>query len=222
MKVFKNPFIFFFILIFLIGVNCKSKFSLKSFKVGSSSKYSIYLEMPGGQIATGKAETIISPWRKLGNQKVLPSKVIFNYAGQEAISFSFYSEDKDGIFLYAQQGLGDVEPKIIQGKMYAVKFPLKVGLSWEYSNDKGEKFQSLIVEEELVTVPAGDYNCFKIESKGKKDINGKIRNFKSYDWMDSRGGAIKGYIEFEEYDYLVSAKSFKTKMTTQLLSKSEK
>lgn len=215
MKFFKISFVFILAFALLALINCETKVSLKSLKKGTILNYigsMKKISMLGEKSAFLDCEMSIYPLRKMGRQKVLPVKLTIN----NITGFAFYAEDKNGIFIYAKQMPQDIEPKKVQGKNYTLKHPLKIGNSWQYSNDKGENLRYSIVKEEEITVPAGSFRCLKLKIVGKKEINGKIENYKGYQWIDSSGITKKEYIEYEERNNLFGRATYK--MLLQLSS----
>ena len=53
------------------------------------------------------------------------------------------------------------------------EFPLKVGAKWKYSSPPGERFwyqsHHEVVAFETITVPAGTYECFRLEGENRYD-----------------------------------------------------
>jgi hypothetical protein len=193
----KQKLFAFTLMLIMLIVYCEAKISLNSFKVGAMWKYESLYEMEDIGTLTGEMEKSILPWRKIGNQKVLPWKysvsLIVLGTKQNMTVFYYMAEDEHGIYSYARQGPEDLEPELIQGKEYRYKHPIKVGNSWDYSNDNGEYFRCSIIAEEEITVPAGNFKCFKFEYVGKEEIEGELFAYKEYDWVTSSGVTIKSY-----------------------------
>jgi len=188
--------------------------SLQSIKVGSVSKFACTAEKSGSMfglddsVGSFSLEVTILPWRDLNGQKVL----VYKQDMDGKVSFTFMAEDSEGIYTYAEQGPTDAEPILVPGKRYDIKYPIKVGNSWNYSNDKGENITSSIVAEEEVTVPAGNFKCLKIETVGKYNMDGQLANIKGLEWIVLNGDSIKSYIEWNDG-------TITYKITSQLSSK---
>ena len=83
-------------------------------------------------------------------------------------SFSFFASDDTGVYECARQSVDDVEPKMLSWPEYYLKYPLKVGASWDGGREAALKnaiipttttIESL---DETVTVPAGTFqHCVK-------------------------------------------------------------
>jgi len=184
----------------LLTVNCEAKEPIGFLKEGTVWKYVGMIK--NNSTTEGKnipvdMERAVYPKRKMGGQEIIPLKSTAN----NITTFTFYGEDADGIYIYAQQEPTDIEPEIIQGKHYILKYPLRIGNSWNYSNSKGENLQYSIVAEEKVIVPAGDFKCLKIKAAGKTDASGQITYLESYRWISSANGIIvKEYLDYNVYE----------------------
>lgn len=112
--------------------------------------------------------------RDLQGTKVVPQKAIID----EAIYFEFIAEDDSGIFVFAEQSKEDFDPKLKSYRDYFVKYPIKVGASWQvnasnvYVHSSGEKVPAVIkytiesLNDVVVTVAAGNFtNCLKVKSE---------------------------------------------------------
>lgn len=89
--------------------------------------------------------------------------------------------DKIGVYTLAGQKPSDVEPQIVKNINYEIKYPIKVGTSWQkelttYLLEKKidvsctRKIESL---KDTVTVPAGTFkNCLRMKTWGKRVIKG--------------------------------------------------
>lgn len=219
----KQKLLAFTLMLIMLVVSCEAKISLKSYKVGTTSKYVVSAKVTD---VSGKTNTVkmdleqeVLSWRKIGEQEVLTIKM----TSSEGVSFVFLAEDEYGIYAYAEQGSDDVEPILVEGKRYDFRHPLKVGNNWSYVNSKGENYTSTIVKEEEVTVPAGNFKCLKIESTGKKLIEGSMMTFTGATWIDSEGYEIKLYIKGKiPVTHLGETLHATMEMLIQLSSRSEK
>ena len=114
--------------------------------------------------------------RELRGKKVTPQKKENKEIPWGAIYtiFKFIAEDKNGIYQFAQQRPEDVEPKIFHDHNYIIKYPVKVGNSWQEIETSPLEPRIFIpikstIEsiDEVVTVPAGTFKeCLKIKSTG--------------------------------------------------------
>lgn len=209
----------------VLPVILKAQMQLKSIKPGTAyrydgaieikSDYSFIISREGPQPV--HCEVSIFPSRQMGSQDVYPIMQTFNNTS----SFLFLAEDEEGIYLYATQGPTDVEPLMVQGKCYTFKYPAEVGTTWEYKNDKGESFVSRIVARETVTVATGNYECLKIEQTGKRDFQGQMAIYKSYEWINLHGPTVKSYVEYQIKDTVIG-KPAKVTISLQLASELKK
>lgn len=189
-------FVLFFFLSFSVGSD--SYFPLSE---GMTWKYNISIDsMLGGQKELNF--TIINfPSRELEGKEVTPRKTDI----QEQIIFDFVINDANGIYSFADQGHNELEPKIRQTQTYYIKYPIKVGTTWEEiykTNLLAEKVSvttTSIIEsiDDVVTVSAGTFEkCLKIKSVGhiKKTIGvfGVVDiSIEQYNWYAPGVGFVK-------------------------------
>ena len=151
--------------------------------------------------------------RELKGKKVVPQKMTFlNQSG-----FSFITEDSSGIYEFASQGPGDVEPEIRSTPDYIIKYPIKVGTTWHHEAETSllKEKASLTVKstiesvDEAVTVPAGTFKgCVKVRARGatkKKQLGGGALgdaniSIERYEWFASGVGRIRLIVKEERRD----------------------
>jgi hypothetical protein len=203
MKFSKHLFLVSILIVSLVII-CPAQTLVKSFKAGTAYQYEgvmqvkseLFFANSGKGPQPLRSESVVYPARKIGDQEVLPIKQTLN----GLTSFQFLAEDKEGIYICAVQGPNDLEPKIMPGKRYSLKYPMEIGTAWDYRNERGEVINSRIAVKETVTVIAGNFECLKIEQAGKRDFQGQIANFKGYEWINLSGLTVKSYAEFQIKD----------------------
>lgn len=145
---------------------------------GRRWEYQILLKEGGGWYIgpeseiSGKQIITNFPQRELEGKKVTPQQVEDKVWGSSRISFWFYIEDQSGVYEFAHQKPGQIEPKIAHD--FIIKYPIKIGNSWqEIETSSFEPKISIPVEStiesinEVVTVPAGTFKvCLKIKAIG--------------------------------------------------------
>lgn len=199
--VFDTACVCFFLVVILSGCS-ESTETYYPLKEGRTWEYQM---SAGSMLGGGGTEKVIvtnfAP-RELKGKKVTPQKV--DAGGQSY--FTFISEDAEGIYEFATQPPGAVDPEIKTNPNYFLKYPIKVGTSWD---DKMET--SLLMEkvpvmlksviesiDEVVTVPAGTFKgCVKVKSMGttKKNLGAFMGaatiNVENYSWYAPGIGNIK-------------------------------
>jgi hypothetical protein len=109
--------------------------------------------------------------RKLKERMVVPQKM----SSGSNTEFSFMVSDKSGVYEYATQKPSDIEPEIKASPHYILKFPLKVGTSWDtehktaFLRERVKLTTTATIESvsEEVLVPAGSYsNCIHVKKTG--------------------------------------------------------
>ena len=168
-----------------------------------------------GPVSKMSGERIITnfPQRELKGEKVTPQQVEDKVRGSSHISFWFYIEDQSGVYEFAHQKPGQIEPKIAHD--FIIKYPIKIGYSWqETETSEFEPEISIPVEStiesinEVVTVPAGTFEgCLKIKTVGfaEKDTSGEwlpkqtVRIDREwYKWFAPGIGIIKVIVKEEK------------------------
>jgi len=153
----------------------------------------------GGGKTVETTVTNLAP-RELKGKKVIPQNI--EAAGQ--IQFSFIVQEVSGIYEFATQSPGDVEPKINQPPVYLIKHPIEVGKGWENKEKHPLMGDLLLLSgqdpfivvkyliegiDETVTVPAGTFNgCLKIKSVGSRKGEFAIEQ---YHWYAPGVGLVK-------------------------------
>ncbi len=181
----------FFVLVVLLGCS-KGSESYYPLKEGMTWEYR-YSSRSGGGLVTEQSETTkllvtnFAP-RELKGKEVTPQKM--DIGG--SIIFMFFTEDSNGIHRFAVQQSGAVEPEILPSSGYEIKYPIKVGTTW----DTGIKFTIESIDD-VVTVSAGTFKrCVKIKGIGasKKQVEtGGVANIRieNYYWFAPGVGLIK-------------------------------
>ncbi len=188
--------IHFLVLVVLLGCS-KGGESYYPLKEGITWEYHTSFRSEGTYVAE-KSETkkvVITNFaqRELKGKTVTPQKMDI----EGRILFCFIIEDSNGIYTFALQPSGAVEPVIAPFPAYKIKYPIKVGTTW----DAGIKLTIESIDE-VVTVSAGTFKgCVKIKGIGaiKKDFGDPIgvANIRSeiYDWYAPGVGLIKEIIK---------------------------
>jgi hypothetical protein len=113
------------------------------------------------------------------------------------------AKDAQGIYKFATQSPKDVSPKILKTPNYIIKYPIKIGTSWEIEarskllNDALVMLKATIEAiDDVVTVPAGTFkNCLRIKTEGvirKEELGNEIIvNIEGYRWYAPGVGFIK-------------------------------
>ena len=142
------------------------------------------------------------PQRDLSGRRVTPQKVDI---GQQS-HFSFVVSDQSGIYEYAHQPAGAVEPKILPTPSYYIKYPLKTGATWEGTTETNLLTKKVSISthttvesmDEAVTVPAGTFeHCVKTKTVGETSQNlgafmGTARvTVEEYSWFCPGVGMVK-------------------------------
>jgi len=168
-----------------------------------------------GPVSKMSGERILTnfPQRELKGEKVTPQQREDKVHGSSSISFYFYIKDQNGIYEFAHQKPGQVEPKIAYDII--IKYPIKIGNRWqETETSEFEPEISIPVEStiesinEVVTVPAGTFEgCLKIKTVGfaEKDTSGEWRpketvriDKECYTWFAPGIGIIKVILKEEK------------------------
>ena len=114
--------------------------------------------------------------RELRGLEVTPQRV--DIGGQS--HFLFVAGDQTGIYEYARQSAGAVEPEILPTPNYIIKHPLEPGGSWEGFTEtsllmnKSRMATRTTIEstDEAVTVPAGTFeHCLRTKTVGTTTYN---------------------------------------------------
>lgn len=104
--------------------------------------------------------------------------------GQQS-HFSFVISDQTGIYEYARQPAGAVDPEVLPIPSYSLKYPLKAEASWEGTREVNLPLEKVSLTtqtyieslEDVVTVPAGTFEqCVKTKTMDEtsKDLGGSI------------------------------------------------
>ncbi len=134
--------------------------------------------------------------RELKGKKVTPVKTDIDNQSY----FSFIADSAEGIYHFATQQPGDIKPKINASPIFSIKYPIKVGTSWDSKAATSMLHQNVpivvksVIEsiDDVVTVPAGTFKgCMKIKGIGKTNLGTVIINFESYSWNAPGVGNIK-------------------------------
>jgi hypothetical protein len=200
-----------------------AKFEVQIIEVSSSKDYFPldegrrweyqFLLKKGGGLYTGleseiSGEEIITnfPQRELEGKRVTPQQVNYILWGSSRTIFWFYIEDQSGVYEFAHQKAGQIEPEIAYDII--IKYPIKIGNSWQETETSAFKPEiSVPVEStiesinEIVTVPAGNFeDCLKIKTIGfAEKVTGewlgeeeRVRiDIESYKWFAPGIGEIK-------------------------------
>jgi ribosomal protein L40E len=155
----------------------------------------------GPESKTAKAMITNLTFRKLEGKIVIPQKCEFLEGGPKYEYFlTFVTKDTQGIYEFATQSSKDVSPKILKTPNYIIKYPIKIGTSWEVEAWNAPEILKMTIEaiDDVVTVPAGTFkNCLRIKGEGviKEFGNEIIVNIE--EWYVPGVGRIK-YIRKEK------------------------
>ena len=163
--------------VFLLCVSCSgSDRSLYPLEQGLSWEYQIAAGYMPGSSGGQRMNVTNLPQRELSGRKVTPQKL--DFVGQS--NFDFIVSDQTGIYSYASQSAGAVEPEILAIPSYLLKYPLEDGALWEGATEtvmldyKVRIATTTTVEsiDEAVTVPAGTFeHCVKTKTMGERSEN---------------------------------------------------
>jgi len=162
----------------------------------------------GPERKTGKIMVTNLAPRKLEDKIVIPRKWDIlkdetNTSTNITYFFSFIGKDVQGIYEFAFQSPEDVSPKILKSPNYIIRYPIKIGTSWEVEarskllNDAPMILKTTIEAiDDIVTVPAGTFkNCLRIKAEGvirKEELGNEIIvNIEGYRWYAPGVGFIK-------------------------------
>jgi hypothetical protein len=131
------------------------------------------------------------PGRDLNGKRVVPRRVTVANGHSSLI---FYSEERDGIFNVAVQGVNDPEPHLVSPPICLLRTPLRAGQSWQtamqlHNNETALQTRSTIeMTDEVVSVPAGTFkNCLRVRSVGSNEN----RDIEKVTWYAPNVGIIK-------------------------------
>ncbi len=112
------------------------------------------------------------PQRDLNGKRVTPQRADISQQSQ----FTFMAEDNTGLYEYARQTAGAVEPEILSTPVYYLKSPLKAGATWDGETETSLLRRKISIStkvsveamQDIVTVPAGTFDdCVKTKTLGK-------------------------------------------------------
>jgi ribosomal protein L40E len=160
----------------------------------------------GPERKTGRIMVTNLAPRKLEDKIVIPRKWDFLKDETNTITyfFAFIAKDPQGIYIFATQSPKEVSPEILKTPKYIIKYPIKIGTSWEVEaqskllNDAPVILKVTIEAiDDIVTVPAGTFkNCLRIKGEGvirKEELGNEIIvNIEVYEWYAPGVGFIKG------------------------------
>jgi len=158
---------------FLLLVSCSgSDRSLSPAEQGLSWEYQVATGSMLGSSGGQRATVTNLPQRELSGRKVTPQRIDFGGQSQ----FSFTVSDQTGVYEYARQAAGAVEPEILAAPSYSLKYPLKVGASWQGTTQTNMLMNKVSIAttttiesmDEAVTVPSGNFeHCVKTKTVGE-------------------------------------------------------
>jgi len=112
------------------------------------------------------------PPRPLGGREATPMMSASQL--QQGFGFSFWVRDALGVAEIARQPRGAAEPTLLAAPVYALRFPLRIGTSWDTSEPTQFAGQDVTLQgsariaavDETVTVPAGTFRrCVRVDSE---------------------------------------------------------
>lgn len=165
----------------LLLINCSgSDHTLYPLKQGMMWEYQIAAGSMLGSAGGQRATLTNLPQRELSGRKVTPQKIDIGQQSQ----FSFVVSDQTGVYEYARQAAGAVEPEILLTPSYSLKYPLKAGASWDGTTETSLLMNRISMAtqttvesmDEAVTVPAGTFeHCVRTKTLG--EANQKLGAF---------------------------------------------
>ncbi|NIM13265.1 MAG: hypothetical protein GTO45_14225 [Candidatus Aminicenantes bacterium] len=188
-------------------------------KEGKTWEYQMSLSSLLGAGGTQKVIVTNFAQRKMKDKIVTPQKI--DMLGLS--SFVFVSKDSEGIFEFATQIPGSIEPKIKPLPNYFLKYPIKVGTTWNYET------QTILLQKnfsinlkcsiesinEVITVPAGTFKgCVKVKGVGSRKermgmLFGKTDiNVEHYNWYAPGVGTIKSIIKEVSNKMMIGSGTF--------------
>jgi hypothetical protein len=161
---------------------------------GRTWTYHMSMKFGFGQGASATVTITNLATRQLGGKTVTPQKAETQLGGNSHYEFDYMAEDRNGVYEFAEQDSGDVEPKVKSVPEYTLKEPIKVGGSWSATVDSpsghpvpGEA--TIESTDEAVDVPAGSFkDCVKVHIVGT--AKGATGN-EEYEWFAPSVGLVK-------------------------------
>lgn len=159
-------------LLLILGACSKAPNRYYPLAKGRTWKYQITIKGGFGQQADATISVTNLPARPVHGKIVTPQKTAMQYHGQTQYEFDYMASDASGIYTFAVQHPGDVEPKVTSPVEYTLKRPIKVGSSWSASvdspNGHTEPGKATIEKlDDTVDVPAGTFrNCVEVHIVG--------------------------------------------------------
>jgi hypothetical protein len=188
--------------------------------LGEGSSY-IYKVSVGTQEGTLISTNLIK--RKLHGKEVTPIKIEVQVGGQSHVLFQYVVEDENGIYTFAKQETGDLEPKLEESQDYDIRKPLKVGNAWNLKLKLIDHHvvparAEILAIDDVVDVPAGTFQkCIKVRTfgTGTPTQNGLITDTHKvdrYSWYAPSVGLVK-FVgkENQGVTYSYQLESFKNK-----------
>jgi hypothetical protein len=94
---------------------------------GKSWTYIMSVKAASGQGGSVKFKKVNLGPQNLKGKKVVPQK----FSAGNSTAFYFYVSDEKGVYEYAKQEPTDIEPKVYPAPDYTIRFPIKIGTSWD-------------------------------------------------------------------------------------------
>ena len=176
--------------------------TLYPLKEGQTWEYQVSTGSMLGSAGGQRATLVNLPQRDLKGRRVTPQKIEI---GQQS-HFFFIAADDSGIYEYAKQGPGAVEPEIPSTPSYYLRNPLKAGAAWDGKTETNLLMNKLTISvkttiealDETVTVPAGTFQkCVKTMTVGQTAHNlGPTKgmaevNVEEHSWFCTGVGMVK-------------------------------
>jgi hypothetical protein len=147
----------------------------------------------GGEQSGTLALANLAP-RQLDGKSVTPQKMEMQIGGSSHYEFQYMVDDSSGVYEFAEQDSGDVEPKVKSVPEYTLKEPVKAGTSWSatvtsLSGPSVPGEATIESTDEAVDVPAGSFkDCVKVHIVGT--AKGATGN-EEYEWFAPSVGLVK-------------------------------
>lgn len=203
-----------FLLVVILPSCSKSTETYYPLKEGRIWEYQMSAKSVSGHDSTVQVIMTNFAPRELKGKKVTPQKV--DAGGQS--SFIFISEDAEGIYEFATQLPGAVEPEFNADPRCFIKYPIKVGTSWDVKTTTSFMVKGVPVTlkssiesiDEVITVPAGTFKgCVKIKDMGTTKQNlgpfvGVVTiNVEYYNWYAPGVGHVRSIMKEKSDKFLM-------------------
>ena len=120
-------------------------------------------------------------------------------SGSVSTSDAYYRIDSTGVYSHGSSSY----PSSIGIPIFS--FPLEVGKMWDVMVSGPYSTKCTVLAKENVTVPAGTFDCYKIEGLS---MYGTIEVYRSYIWLGNNAGIVKGTSNTSTIESVLQWKNF--------------